>query len=299
MRFNNDFKITYWLIAVITLSIFLFIRLEDVTSIKMVSLDPYIFIFWCVLVAIPLFNEISFGGFTFKREFEKFSDDIRKQILDIRLDNSNHNDNRSNSNVYLNLEYSKAEKEEYKDKLSRELKDDENSKINYFFDHEEKRPVISRNEKVQFKLEKISRIEELVRKRLTEKYGDNFSSEMKVENNLGNKVILDGIVFYRENKIKEVVEIKFISSKSSEYFKFTWGRLVNKLVKLGMDKPIKLIVVSEEMDQGKAYKIQQDLNFVSILRKDLKKEFRMRFEFFRFENNELIEVNAQKNLEPV
>lgn len=291
MRFSNKFKITYWLIIVIALSTFLLIRLEALTSIKMVSLDPYIFITWCILIALPLFSEISFGGFTFKKELEKVSDDIKKEILSLKLENKSESNNRVN----ISIEVEKAEKKEYEEKLSKEAKENGNSKVELSVEHEQKRQAVPKSEMAQSRLEKINRIEELVRERMIKEHGENYSPEMKIENNLGKKIILDGIVFYRENKIKEIVEIKFISSKSFDTFKFVWARFVNKLIKLGVDKPIRIIVVSEEMDQEGANKIKQDINFLWVLRKDLSREFRIYFEFFRFENNELTEIILQKN----
>ena len=179
--------------------------------------------------------------------------------------------------------------------MSEEVKESGENKPELSIEHEEKKQVIPKTEKAQDKLDKMRRIEELVRERMIKKYGENFSPEMKIEDSLGRKVILDGVVFYRKNKIKEIIEIKFITSKSFDTFKFVWARFVNRLVKLGFNKPIRMIVVSEGMDQEGAHKIKQDFDFMNVLRKDLPKECRVYFEFFRFENNDLTEIILQKN----
>lgn len=81
-----------------------------------------IFILWIVLLIVPLFSEIEFGGFKLKKEIEKTRDDIRRDIVNLQSHISNNNNNNA---IYFNSSvWSKEELNNVFESLKKDMKMD-------------------------------------------------------------------------------------------------------------------------------------------------------------------------------
>jgi len=284
MKFNNDFKIIYWLFIVVALSLLLVFRLKLIILGQITNFDLYVLIFWFVIVLWPLFNEISIAGFTFKKEIKKFKEEIRSYILELKIDNSNR----------VNINIGKADEKAYAKKQQEELTEESKVKKTRFLSvkHQEKKQIQSKTEKTKERLKKIKDTESFIREIMVKKYGDNYRPEMKIGNNLGREVILDGIIFNDKDQIKEIVEIKFITFKSFDSLKYIGGKFIKRLNKIGIgiDQTIRFIIVSEEITPIQAYQMKLDLNFCGTL-----SGYRINSEFFKFIDGNLEKIIPQRD----
>jgi hypothetical protein len=89
MKLPNWFKIIWWIILLILLSLFLCSRYENLSTGMGTTADIFIFLIWVALWLLPLFEELSFFGITLKKEVEKLKSDLTVQIDTLRTDIKN------------------------------------------------------------------------------------------------------------------------------------------------------------------------------------------------------------------
>ncbi len=97
MKLPNWFKILWWILLIIIISVFLAKRYPNFIAGTSTTADIFILLIWVALLLLPLFEELSFFGITFKKEVEKLKSDITYQINSLRADIKNI------VNVQLNL----------------------------------------------------------------------------------------------------------------------------------------------------------------------------------------------------
>lgn len=93
------FKRNWWyLTLVMSSSIYVFYYKNDIFQTKEINTINLIFILWIVLLFLPLFSEMEFFGIKLKKEIEKAKyevkeniNDLRIQIMDLKISNSNAN----------------------------------------------------------------------------------------------------------------------------------------------------------------------------------------------------------------
>ena len=64
MKLPNWFKILWWIILLVIVSVFLYNRYPDLTTGSATTADTFIFLIWVALCLLPLFEELSFFGIT-------------------------------------------------------------------------------------------------------------------------------------------------------------------------------------------------------------------------------------------
>ena len=114
------------------------------------------------------------------------------------------------------------------------------------------------------RVEKIKKVESLVQSYLKEVFPSVYEPHMKITN--GQKaMIVDGII-RKNNKIRMVVEIRFLTRKSYSILGILITKFREKLVSIGLKKRVLMIVVSEEMTLGDAQSMYESCKaFASLV----------------------------------
>ncbi|TWH60198.1 hypothetical protein DesLBE_4618 [Desulfitobacterium sp. LBE] len=92
-------KRKWWYLVLLILSTsYVFYYRNNIYQLKELNATNLIFILWLILLLLPLFSEMEFFGIKFKKEVENAKaevkeslNDLRMQIMDIRISNSNAN----------------------------------------------------------------------------------------------------------------------------------------------------------------------------------------------------------------
>lgn len=95
MKLPNWFKIAWWVFLLIGLGILLTRRYNDFLAGKAIGSDILVLIVWLALLLLPLFQEISLFGLTFKKEFEALKSNVKEEIASIKADIRNSVDVRT------------------------------------------------------------------------------------------------------------------------------------------------------------------------------------------------------------
>jgi hypothetical protein len=86
MKLPNWFKILWWILLLIGLSVFLLKRYSDLIVGKPTGLDMLVLVVWLALLLLPLFQEVSLFGLTFKKEFEALKTNVKEEVASIRAE---------------------------------------------------------------------------------------------------------------------------------------------------------------------------------------------------------------------
>jgi hypothetical protein len=274
MEFSDEFKLTWWLILLGTTIIICTWRLCAGLS---NNFDCGIFVFLMFLLLFPIINEFSFGGISIKKDLEKATNEIKSQINEIK--------NNINIQNYFSPEASKAKVKDYEEKIVKE-------NIANVLEKKEldiKAGKLFKLEESEFR--KTLKIEETVMNELQEKYGDLFKSKMQLKDKLSKrKLVVDGLIFNENKSIKEIVEIKAI--KGYQTFFYTAMNFLKKTFKLGLEIPIRFIVVSEDMNLDIAENLKNQINHLKTIRKFNSKVSSINISFYCVDrvSNKLIEI---------
>jgi len=124
---------------------------------------------------------------------------------------------------------------------------------------EEKRKVNTDNEKVVERAEKIKWVEEKLMPFLQTELGDSFQPHMKIINKASGEkpLIVDGVII-RNEKIKIIVEIKYITERSFDNLRYLIYRYQQKLKRLGVKGRVLMVVASENMTKEAAQKMYDE-----------------------------------------
>jgi hypothetical protein len=243
------------------------------------------------IVLMPLFSEIKIFGLSFKREIEDAKKDIKSYITELKYEIKNNNNVNIQPNIYVsNVE--QAKQAEFDDKIKKEeVEVEKKEKITFTLENIAKQNEVILNEKITERIEMIKNIEFLIFKKLAAKYGDDFQAQVKIQNNLGKNMIFDGVL-YHNAKIVEFIEVKLVSYKSFENFKYIIGRWLKKYIGFGLKIPIRIILASKDLDQETALKIKNDLKFINMIKRFDSSSVipQVNYEFIKIENNEIIEI---------
>lgn len=99
MIFPNRFKLYWWSILVLIVSIYLVLRYPQLISGQTNSSDSIAFIIWFCLVLTPLFSEINIYGFSLKQEVRELKENVREQLESIRVEIKNSVDIQNQTQV--------------------------------------------------------------------------------------------------------------------------------------------------------------------------------------------------------
>ncbi|HEX9665609.1 MAG TPA: hypothetical protein VGA95_03530 [Thermodesulfobacteriota bacterium] len=98
MKLPNWFKVLWWVLLLGGLTYFLYRRYPDLVVGHSSYADVFVFLIWVALFLLPLFQEISFFGLTFKKEIEALKADVKGEIAELRSDIRNTVDIRTQFN---------------------------------------------------------------------------------------------------------------------------------------------------------------------------------------------------------
>ena len=267
MNFSNKFKICWWVGILLILSV---VGIYRICIAEFNAFDITLIILWFSLVLFPIISEVSFLGFSIKKDIEKATQEIKSSIMEIR--------NTFQPVVNINnFDKTTPSKDELEKKVKSEIKEESESvdyekKAFLLEENNESRRIIE-NEKIRARVDRLLGIEELVNKKLSSEYGDLYKSNTKFKDeSLGKFMIVDGLIFNKidRDKIDKIVEIKFITIKSFAAFYYIAFKFVQKLYKFGLRIPVHFIIISDSMDESVAL----------------------------FLNKQILKVNANRNIIP-
>jgi hypothetical protein len=103
MKLPNWFKIGWWVVLLIGLTLFLVRRYNDLVAGKSTGTDILVLVVWLALLLFPLFHEISLFGVTFKREVETLKTEVKGELSNMRAEirNSLEVRNHFSPNLYF------------------------------------------------------------------------------------------------------------------------------------------------------------------------------------------------------
>ena len=119
------------------------------------------------------------------------------------------------------------------------------------------------NDRVNERIAKIKIIEEQLQPILATEFGKNYESNMKITKGK-QSLVVDGLI-RKKNKIRKVVEIKYISKESFPAIKYLIARIREKLAKMDISRKIMLVIVSETMTVEIASNIRKENWGLAIL----------------------------------
>lgn len=286
MKYSDEFKTIYWLVIVLFLTLILIFRMKGIFSGNINNFDILVFIFWFSLLVFPLIKEVNILGVSFKKEIE----DVKREVRDLIYSLGMEIKNTVNVNPSFNLNIGKASLEEREKKTVDDAKEDKTEKVIV-----DEQNLKTKEELFKERIDKINNVEKLVFEKFSKKYNDNFAPQIKIQSSVGKKIVIDGGIF-EGNKLKEVVEVKFVRGLSFDALKFIGIRFVEKVVSFGVKAPIRFVIVSEEMSKEKAKKIKEDFACIDKVKKLSRDSIipELSFEFYKYISlrDEIIKVKV-------
>ncbi len=97
------FKVIWWLTLITILTSFLRTRYSAIIEGNGKAIDIFVFLVWCALILVPLFNEVEFFGIKLKREIEELKSEVKEQLVNLRseVQNSIQLQSHFNPQIYL------------------------------------------------------------------------------------------------------------------------------------------------------------------------------------------------------
>ena len=295
MKFSERFKLIWWVILTLFLSVLLLIRFKLIIAGGITNFDLFILVFWFLFILYPLFSEITLFGISVKKEIDNLRNEIKNYFFEFKSEIKND----VKVQPIINVNNQQAKPQEYKEKVKEEAKEILGKKTSQVtIEKVDQKIYKPKTDYMKEKIKKIFFIEKKITAMMKEKYGKDFSPHIKFENNLGNKLIVDGIIFDETGIVNEIIEIRFITTRSFEAFKYVAGRFLKKIIKFGLyNTNLRLIVVSEEITSVDAQKIKDDIGLINLVKPsvDNKTIPKLNIEFYRLDKNQLIVVKPTKN----
>lgn len=100
MNFYSWFRVLWWLMLIIGLSVFLYFRLPEFIAGRNGAIDIFAFVMWAALLLAPVFQEMAFFGMSLKQELREVKNEMREQLLELKADIHNTVDVHPNINVF-------------------------------------------------------------------------------------------------------------------------------------------------------------------------------------------------------
>lgn len=255
MNFSDKFKKWYWFGLLIILTALCGWRMYVGLFL---NFDIYLFVIWFIVVLLPIISEISILGVNVKKDIEAAKNEIKGYITDIKNNNNFQPIINVNSTPVDNREYEEKTREEAIEVIQSEKDEDAVTDT-----------AIKNEDAIKERLEKINIVEALIQEKLKRTYGFSYKPQIKIEDEFSKrKLILDGAI-YENDEIIEVIEIKFITMKSIDRLFFIASNFLKKIYNFGFRDPVKIrmIVVSESIDEGTALGIRKDILKINYSRK--------------------------------
>jgi len=304
MKFSKEFKIIYWLVLVVSLSGYIVFRFVNSSFDNSNNIDSLVLIFWFALIVFPLIKEINILGVSFKREIEDVKREVRDSVNNLKMDLRNN----VNVNPNINIYSQKASDDEKEAKIKEDILEEITTEAKNEVDCDDKLDI---TEKVMVRIgekedkakgkffdkdryDKIKMTEDLIMGYLNDRYGEKFAPYVKLETSTGKKLIVDGAVF-EDGQFTKFIEIKLISGKGFDNFKYIAGRYLRKLNNFGLKVPMLFLLVYESIDEIKALEIKDDLNFLCYTNRTGRgdKFNVVDIEFFKLDGEKIIKVEPK------
>jgi len=249
--------------------------------------DSYLLIFWFILVLFPIISEVSIFGVNLKKDIESAKNELKSYIGEIK--------NQINYSPIINLNTVPAERKEYEGKVREDIKEDtkpdKREKV-FALSPSEEVKTTGGSEKSQERFNKVLAIEKLVTDYFMGIYGENYKSQMKIEDELsGKKVIADGLIF-KNGKIDRIIEIKYITSRSFDHIFYVVNRHIGKIFKLGLRVPVRFVIISENLDYENAKIMISQMGQLNFARASSGLP-RVEVDFFKFDGSKLLKITTQ------
>lgn len=286
MNFSDNFKKNYWWVLLILLTSLCVWRIINGAFL---NFDIYLFIFWFVIALFPIISEISLFGINVKKDIESVKTELKSQLTEIKNSISNH----QNQTVTVHTVAVPADKREIEQKQKEDVVEEKqinkSSSVSISQNTEEKK--VGSSEKAVERQRRIANVESLVNTFFSNKYGESYKPQIKIEDvNSGKKVVTDAIIERPDKKIAEIIEIKAIGLKSMEDFYFPASRFIQKLQKLGVRYPVRFVVVSEFMDKELALSLQKQIHHIGFAKALGANIPRVSATFLRLDEGEVQEI---------
>lgn len=290
MQFSNTFKVIWWILLFIVLTLACIYRLRFWTEI--LSSDKYLFAFWCILALFPIVSEMSLLGVSVKKDIEKVKDEVRSWMTEIKNIIQNNNNRQNNSVNFYNspvatkkeVESNREQEIQEESKIQEELNTEILSSSTKIKKIEEK----TKEEKKKIREEKLLKIK-TIEKEVWNYFLNqniNFRKHIKIEDNNGKNIILDGIITGEDGEEK-IVEIKLVGPSGwTSVLYFIMLDFLEKLGRYNIDKDVIFVIVSENMDTKMITNIQNE--FIKVKwNYRINKRINISGIFFKFENNKI------------
>jgi hypothetical protein len=103
MKLPNWFKIAWWAILTLIVTVFLYRRYPELIAGRAAAADVVVFLIWLALLLVPIFQEVTLLGITLKQDIEDLKRNVTNQITSLRAELSNAVDVRTNFSPQINF----------------------------------------------------------------------------------------------------------------------------------------------------------------------------------------------------
>lgn len=104
MKNSENFKILWWFILVLVISLFLYGRRDDLMGGKPSYFDSIVFVIWVGICLAPIFQEMNIFGIKLKQDIQDLKKDLTHQlaILKTEITSSIEVSSANNNQIYVN-----------------------------------------------------------------------------------------------------------------------------------------------------------------------------------------------------
>jgi hypothetical protein len=120
VRLPNWLRITWWLLLLVGLTLFVWQRYHVLAEGETTIIDVLAFIIWIALLLIPLFQEVSLFGVSLKGEIKELKEEVKSEVAGLRSEIKNSIDMRTN--IYVPGPPSDTKLPELEEQIKRALK---------------------------------------------------------------------------------------------------------------------------------------------------------------------------------
>lgn len=126
--------------------------------------------------------------------------------------------------------------------------------------------------------ERVKKVRVLLDQYFSNLYGDQYRTEIRLSSGYGS-MVADGVIT-ENGKIKKIIEVRYITSKSFPSLVFQTQRFIGKVRSLSIDTPILMVFVSEDLTAESA----------SEINRDVRNRYDVRIAFFKLEETAVVPI---------
>lgn len=248
MNFSKKFKSFWWCISLILFT--LIVVAIYLCKTHYTNVDLVLFLFWLILLIFPIISEISIFGINVKKDIENAVQDLKSTMLDVK--------NQITFQPTINNIITPASSDTINDKIEEEIKEEQHAIASSSSD---KKP-----HKLKIRMEKIFKIESKIHEIYSSKYADNFQPQIQIKNQNG-LIVADGVIL-ENDKIKNIIEIKYITEKSISNFYYIASRIADKIFKISKSN-ITFIIVMDKISRQEIKNLQKQIEKLNFTYRNL------------------------------